>query len=71
MTRRDNFRLTAAGFTLIYFAVMGALIAIEMPFLEGVREEALRFVMLPAGTLGVILNLVAHRTRVDPYSAGE
>ncbi|EIZ87223.1 hypothetical protein WYO_0087 [Methylobacterium sp. GXF4] len=68
MTRRDNFRLSAAGFTLIYVAAMGALITLAMPFLEGMREEALMFVMLPAGIVGVMLCVIAHWVRVDPSS---
>ncbi|MBE7243329.1 hypothetical protein MRF4_25900 [Methylobacterium radiotolerans] len=71
MTRRGSFRLIAAGFSLIYFAAMGALVTLAMPVLDGVREEALTFVMLPAGTLGMILSVVAHRVRVDPPALGE
>lgn len=66
MTQRDHFRLIAAGFSLIYLATMGALVTLGMPFLEGARNEIFMFVILPIGTIGLILTIVAHRLGRDP-----
>ena len=43
MTRRGSFRLIAAGFSLIYFAAMGALVTLAMPVLEGRKPEHDKF----------------------------
>lgn len=67
MTRRAHLRLTVLGFALVYFAAMGGLITLSMPFLEGMREETLAFVILPAAIVGVILSIFAHKVSIDPF----
>ena len=55
MTLKNLNRLTFVGFGLIYFAAMGSLITIIMPFFETIKPTVLCFVMLPAGLIGVVL----------------
>jgi hypothetical protein len=56
MTLEALNRLALVGFLMAYFAVMGALMSISMPFFDGVQERSvLLFIMLPAGVVGLTI----------------
>lgn len=55
MTLHALNRLTLAGAGLLYFAVMGGVVALALPALENYRAETLLYVMLPSGILGALI----------------
>jgi hypothetical protein len=55
MRHRTLDRIALIGFLLLYFAVMGSLIVLDMPTLHAYEAMIFEWVMLPAGVAGLSL----------------
>ena len=68
MTRRAHFALTQTGFCLVYFSLMGSMVVVSTPLLQGIQSEILWSLMLPAGIAGLGAIILEKARRMDPSS---
>jgi hypothetical protein len=62
-----NHHLTAVGFTLLYCALMGGLLLLTMPHVEGMRDRLGLFLLPPFVVIGAALMMYG-RLRADSTS---
>ena len=64
-THMTNHRLTAAGFTVLYCALMGGLLLLTIPHVEGIRDKLGLLLLPPCIVFGAALMMYG-RLRADP-----
>lgn len=55
MTQQTHTRLAIGGFCLVYFGLMGGLLLVGLPLLEGHRLQVLLYWLLPLTVAGIAI----------------